>query len=101
MLLPNKVQNGRRSIPASGAGTPDPIAVESASVAEVGDLCTVWLPQSAFYAAYVDGMTMTQWLSNLAPWEIYLIAAPCIMLGAILFFHGLILLLEPPRREGQ
>jgi hypothetical protein len=75
--------------------------VESASVAEVGDLCTVWLPQSAFYAAYVDGMTMTQWLSNLAPWEIYLIAAPCIMLGAILFFHGLILLLEPPRREGQ
>ena len=44
---------------------------------------------------------MTQWLSNLAPWEIYLIAAPCIMLGAILFFRGLILLLEPPRREGQ
>ena len=30
------------------------------------------------------GAKMGQWLSNLAQWEIYLIAAPSIMLGAIL-----------------
>jgi hypothetical protein len=44
---------------------------------------------------------MAQWLSNLAPWEIYLIAAPCIMLGAILFFRGIILLLESLKRDGR
>ena len=38
---------------------------------------------------------MDQWLSNLSPFEIYLIAAPAIMLGAILFLGGIILLLEP------
>ena len=42
---------------------------------------------------------MGQWLSNLAPWEIYLIAAPTIMLGAILFFGGIILLLEPRNKN--
>ena len=42
---------------------------------------------------------MSQWLSNLAPWELYLIAGPCIGLGAILFFNGIIQLIEPPRRE--
>ena len=42
---------------------------------------------------------MGQWLLDLAPWEIYLIAAPCIMLGAVLFFRGIILLLESPKRE--
>jgi hypothetical protein len=47
------------------------------------------------------GTKMGQWLSNLAPWEIYLIATPSIMLGAILFFRGIILLLESPNREGQ
>jgi hypothetical protein len=38
---------------------------------------------------------MDQWLSNLSPFEIYLIAAPAIMLGSILFLGGIILLLEP------
>ena len=38
---------------------------------------------------------MGQWLSNLAPWEIYLIAAPSVMLGAILLVGGIILLLAP------
>ena len=38
---------------------------------------------------------MGEWLSNLSPWEIYLIAAPSVMLGAILFVGGIILLLEP------
>jgi hypothetical protein len=37
---------------------------------------------------------MDQWLSNLSPFEIYLIAASAIMLGAILFLGGIILLLE-------
>ena len=41
---------------------------------------------------------MGQWLSNLAQWEIYLIAAPSIMLGAILLLGGIILLLESPKR---
>jgi hypothetical protein len=44
------------------------------------------------------GAKMGQWLSNLAPWEIYLIAAPSIMLGAILLLGGIILLLESPKR---
>ena len=38
---------------------------------------------------------MGQWLSNLSPLAIYLIAAPAIMLGAILLLGGIILLLEP------
>jgi hypothetical protein len=42
---------------------------------------------------------MGQWLSNLLPWEIYLIAAPSVMLGAILFFGGIILLLEHEKKN--
>ena len=38
---------------------------------------------------------MDQWLSTFSPFETYLIAAPAIMLGAILFLGGIILLLEP------
>ena len=41
---------------------------------------------------------MDQWVSNLSPFEVYLIAAPAIMLGAILFLGGIILLLEPRKR---
>jgi cytochrome c553 len=52
-------------------------------------------------AIYYHGMPPLKWLSSVAPWEIYLIAAPCIMLGAILFFRGIILLLESPKRERQ
>jgi hypothetical protein len=37
---------------------------------------------------------MDQWLSNLSPFETYLIAVPAIMLGSILFLGGIILLLE-------
>jgi hypothetical protein len=45
---------------------------------------------------------MDQWVSNLSPFEVYLIAAPAIMLGAILFFGGIILLLEPRKeRRGK
>jgi hypothetical protein len=40
---------------------------------------------------------VNQWLANLSPFEMYLIAVPAIMLGSILFFGGIILLLEPPR----
>ena len=36
---------------------------------------------------------MDQWLSNLSPFETYLIAVPAIMLGSILFLGGIILLL--------
>ena len=36
---------------------------------------------------------MDQWLSNLSPFETYLIAVPAIMLGSILFLGGVILLL--------
>jgi predicted phage tail protein len=42
---------------------------------------------------------MDQWLSNLSPFEIYLIAAPAIMLGAILFLGGIISLLEPRNKN--
>jgi hypothetical protein len=42
---------------------------------------------------------MVRWFSILAPWEIYLIAAPSIMLGAILFLGGIILLLEPRNKN--
>jgi hypothetical protein len=44
---------------------------------------------------------MDQWLSNLAPWEIYLIAAPAVMLGATLFFGGIILLFKSPKQDDQ
>ena len=36
---------------------------------------------------------MDQWLSNLSPFETYLIAVPAIMLDSILFLGGIILLL--------
>jgi len=36
---------------------------------------------------------------NLSPFEVYLIAAPAIMLGAILFVGGIIRLLEPPKDQ--
>jgi hypothetical protein len=39
------------------------------------------------------GAKMDQWLSNLSPFETYLIAVPAIMLGSILFLGGIILLL--------
>ena len=42
----------------------------------------------------VGAAKMDQWVSNLSPFEVYLIAAPAIMLGAILFLGGTILLLE-------
>jgi asparagine N-glycosylation enzyme membrane subunit Stt3 len=42
---------------------------------------------------------MVQWLSNLSPFETYLIAVPAIMLGSILFLGGIILLLEPRKRN--
>jgi hypothetical protein len=42
---------------------------------------------------------MDQWLSNLSPFETYLIAVPAIMLGSILFLGGIILLLEPRKRN--
>ena len=42
---------------------------------------------------------MDQWVSNLSPFEVYLIAAPAIMLGAILFLGGIILLLEPRNKN--
>ena len=42
---------------------------------------------------------MGQWLSNLAPWEIYLIAAPSVMLGAILLVDGILPLLAPRNKN--
>ena len=42
---------------------------------------------------------MDQWLSKLSPFEIYLIAAPAIMLGGILFLGGIILLLQPRNKN--
>jgi hypothetical protein len=42
---------------------------------------------------------MDKWLSNLSPFEAYLIAVPAIMLGSILFLGGIILLLEPRKRN--
>jgi hypothetical protein len=42
---------------------------------------------------------MDQLLSNLSPFETYLIAVPAIMLGSILFLGGIILLLEPRKRN--
>jgi hypothetical protein len=43
---------------------------------------------------------MDQWLAtHLTPLEIYLIAAPSIMLGAILFFGGIIALCEPTKDD--
>ena len=36
---------------------------------------------------------------NLSPFEMYLIAAPAIMLGAVLFLGGIIGLLEPPKDQ--
>ena len=42
---------------------------------------------------------MDQWLSNLSPFETYPIAMPAIMLGSILFLGGIILLLEPRKKN--
>ena len=47
----------------------------------------------------VGPANMDQWVSNLSPFEVYLIAAPAIMLGAILFLGGIILLLEPRNKN--
>jgi hypothetical protein len=44
-------------------------------------------------SAPVVGAKVDQWLSNLSPFETYLIAVPAIMLGSILFLGGIILLL--------
>ena len=38
---------------------------------------------------------MDQWLSNLSPLEIYLIAVPAVMLGSVLLVGGIVLLFEP------
>jgi hypothetical protein len=48
---------------------------------------------------HYQGAKMDQWLSNLSPFETYLIAVPAIMLGSILFLGGIILLLEPRKRN--
>jgi hypothetical protein len=42
---------------------------------------------------------MDQWLSNLSPFETHLIAIPAVMLGAILFLGGIILLFEPRKKN--
>ena len=42
---------------------------------------------------------MGEWLSNLSPFETFLIAVPAIMLGSILFLGGIILLLEPRNKD--
>jgi hypothetical protein len=42
---------------------------------------------------------MAQWLSALSPFETYLIAMPAIMFGSILFLGGIILLLEPRKKD--
>ena len=42
---------------------------------------------------------MGEWLSNLSPFETFLIAVPAIMLGSILFLGGIILLLEPRSKD--
>ncbi len=42
---------------------------------------------------------MGEWLSNLSPFETFLIAVPAIMLGSILFLGGIILLLEPRNKN--
>ena len=42
---------------------------------------------------------MAQWLSDLSPFETYLIAMPAIMFGSILFLGGIILLLEPHNKN--
>jgi hypothetical protein len=42
---------------------------------------------------------MDQWLSNLSPFETYLVAVPAIMLGSILFLGGIILLLESRKKN--
>jgi hypothetical protein len=42
---------------------------------------------------------MGEWLSNLSPFETFLIAVPAIMLGSILFLGGIILLLEPQNKN--
>ena len=39
------------------------------------------------------GTMLGEWLSNLSPFETYLIAVPAVMLGSILFLSGIILLL--------
>ena len=45
------------------------------------------------------GATMTQLLSNVSSFEMYLFAIPAIMLGSIFFLGGLILLLEPRNKN--
>jgi hypothetical protein len=42
---------------------------------------------------------MNQWLSNFSPFETCPIAVPAIMLGAILFLVGTILLFEPRNKN--
>jgi hypothetical protein len=42
---------------------------------------------------------MAQWLSDLSPFETYLVAMPAIMFGSILFLGGIILLLEPRKKD--
>jgi len=42
---------------------------------------------------------MGEWLSNLSPFETFLIAVPAIMLGAILFLGGIILLIGPRNKD--
>ena len=39
------------------------------------------------------------WLSNLSPFETYLVALPAVMFGSILFLAGIILLLEPRNKN--
>ena len=44
---------------------------------------------------------MDQWLYNLSPLAVYLIAATAIMLGAIFLCGGIILLLEPRKMSNS
>jgi hypothetical protein len=39
------------------------------------------------------------WLSNLSPFETYLVALAAVMFGSILFLAGIILLLEPRNKN--
>jgi hypothetical protein len=39
------------------------------------------------------------WLSDLSPFETYLVALPAVMFGSILFLAGIILLLQPQNKN--
>ena len=63
-------------------------------VASIGSLLLTLFAVISLWIA-----TMTQLLSNVSSFEMYLFAIPAIMLGSILFLGGLILLLEPRNKN--